>query len=357
MNRFLIFLVFCLFFMNMVFISALNRSSYSSDNFSAKGRMFQPIPTGYGIPGKDSGTGKGMHNPGMDCGLCHRPDDPANNIKGKASNYVFTVSGTIYEDRAARRPLKGAEVILQDIEGNVLSMLTNEAGNFWSTAKIASNPYSVANHGGITEKLYSLNQDGTLATAAPDTDARTWQYKAWLRYENHVRTMVTIAPVGSATDGTARMSCSRHHSPFGSRGAIWALQKSTLSSYPAINLSFNKHILPIFVNKCVPCHIPGSALTRYVTKSDVDPNPTSIDFSYSQDFTSYDGSSFGSTFKKGIKDLTLLFASNPDSSPVLSHTLIQSNGSAIHAGGGFWNANDPDYLAIRQWIAEGAKNN
>ena len=104
--------------------------------------------------GKDNSPGIGAHMAGEDCGICHRPN-------GKASNHIFTMAGTLYEDKAGRRPLAGGEVILQDKDGNVISMTSNEIGNFWTYAPLASYPYAVAGHGTIT-KLYTENPDGTI---------------------------------------------------------------------------------------------------------------------------------------------------------------------------------------------------
>ena len=317
-------------------------ADYDSSNFSSEGRKLQPVPSGH-VPGKDNGPGKGTHNAGEECGACHR-------LSGKAP-VVFTISGTLYEDRAGRKPLEGGEVILQDIAGNVVSMTSNEVGNFWTYAPIASNPNAVASHGGMT-----------MLIDPPDVnDARSWQYKAWVKYGDHVRHMVTVAPVGGASDPNSRMSCSMHHGYMGTRGALWGSDKSTLPDYPRSHLSFKKHVLPIFRNKCVPCHIPGQTWTRLVTLSDMEGDPvTSIDHSNLLDLTSYDGSSVTVSditwTKRGIKDVAVGFQENPDASPVLSKTSKQGNGSIIHAGGAFWSASDADYRAMRQWIAEGAQN-
>src|SRR5512143_4282333 len=110
-----------------------------SQDFSAAGMKLAPAPTGH-VPGKDNGTGMGMHNAGEDCGICHRPG-------GKAP-VVFTIAGTLYQDRAARRPLAGGEIILQDVDGNVISMTSNAVGNFWTYKTIAGNPEAIASHGG-----------------------------------------------------------------------------------------------------------------------------------------------------------------------------------------------------------------
>lgn len=337
---------------------------FDSSNFNPDARKLQPAPIGH-VVGKNNGAGEGLHNAGEDCGMCHTPN-------GKAGNVVFTVGGTIYEDRAARRPLKGAEVILQDRAGNVLSMTTNEVGNFWTFAPLASNPYALSSHSGITDYLYTVNADGSVTPANP-SDPRTWQYKAWVRNpDGAIRQMVTIAPIGGASASTARMSCNMHHSPFGSTGAAWASRKSTLKDYPSSSISFRKHVLPIFVSKCAPCHVPGSRMTRLITMSDVTTTATntsnvqltnttftSIDASNNQDFTSYAGSVYTSgtttVIKLGIKDFINLM--DPDNSPVLKKTLVQAPGKTIHAGGSFWITDDADYRVVKQWITEGANEN
>jgi len=330
-------------------------NTYDSTNFSADGRKWQPVPTGH-VPGKDNGHGTGTHNAGEDCGICHTPG-------GKAGNFLFTVGGTIYEDRAARRPLKGAEVILQDVRGNTVSMTTNETGNFWTFSTLASNPCTISSHG-ITDKLYTVDGNNQCVPTVPSSDSRTWQYKAWVKYGDRVRRMVTIAPIGGAGGTTPRMGCSMHHAAMGGYGGAWSGKKDTLPSYPATNLSFKKHILPIFRIKCAPCHVPGSTKTRLATRSDIDLTATGaltvIDYSQGRDYTSKDGtgSTSGGVTKAGISDLVSGFQANPDASPVLLKTLLQSPGSAvIHAGGEFWTPMDADYRALRQWIVEGAQTN
>ena len=152
------------------------------------------------------------------------------------------------------------------------------------------------------------------------------------------------------------MGCSMHHSPMGSRGGLWASTKGTLPSYPESGLSFKKHILPIFMSKCVSCHMPGAAATRIVTKSDIESPSTRVDFSGGVDLTSYVGSTITTTdgitpgTKKGVKDVV---------NKLLTTNLISNNNSSIltHAGGGFWSETDADYKAIKQWIAEGAQDN
>jgi len=326
------------------FVRPTGAQDYGASNFSAQGRKLQPLPAGH-RPGKDNGPGKGTHNAGEDCGICHRP-------QGKAPNHVFTISGTFYEDRAARKVLPGGEVILQDIDGKVISMTSNEAGNFWTYAPISSNSQAVASHGGKTEVLGRRGEDGAFIPAAP-ADSRTWQYKAWVRNGDRFIRMVTIAPVGGATDPASRMSCNMHHAALGSRGGLWGSAKSTLPSYPALGLSFRKHVLPVFVNKCVPCHLPGDTVTRPVTGSDLLTPATTVDFSGGLDLTSYGGSTVKGVTKSGAGDLAAPYQTGPDASPLLAVPASP----AVHPAGRIWDRADADYRAIRQWIAEGAKNN
>lgn len=327
---------------SIVFLNKSWAETYDATNFSAKGREFQPVPTGH-TPGKDNGPGFGFHNTGVDCGICHKP-------YGKAPNQVFTMSGTLYEDRAARKPLKGGEVILQDIDGKVISMTSNEVGNFWTYEAIGSNPYTVVGKGAGL-RLYTTDSSGF--RPADSKYPQTWQYKTWVKNGDHVLPMVTIAPVGGATilpdgkpDATSRMSCSMHHAPMGSRGGLWAGTKGTLASYPSSGLNFKKHILPIFKSKCAPCHIPGSTITRIVTKSDIVttfPNTTTtwVDYSNDLDLTAYNGAK-----TKKLSDT------------VMRGTILpKTDGTIPHAGGKFWSVGNADYEAIKKWTEEGAQNN
>ncbi len=318
---------------------------YDQTDFSASGRKWQPAPKGH-RPGQDNGPGVGTHNAGEDCGICHRPN-------GKAGKYVFSMAGTLYEDRASRRPANDGEIILQDIQGKVISMTTNGAGNFWTYATIGSNPWSLASHGGKTVTLYS-GSDGKLAPA-PSHDSRTWQYKTWVRTGDQVRPMVTIAPVGMSTDSTSRMSCNMHHAPMGARGGLWSARKSTLSSCPSSAVRFQKHILAILKNKCVPCHTPGETWTRVVTRSDHE-GTTKMDYSGGLDLTTYGGSKVTVNRvvweKRGARSVAI--PGDPGNSLLLLKT---REGGMVHAGGWFWGAEDGDYKAIRQWIKEEAGDN
>ena len=170
-----------------------------------------------------------MHHTGEECGQCHT-------MGGKAEAYLWTTAGTIYSDRAGREVLKGAEIILQDREGNVISMTSNEAGNFWTTTPLASNPYTVVDP---STKLYVLDAQGNLVQPADPADPRTWLYKTWVRKGYSIRPMITIGPAAS-TSGM-RMTCNMHHGVTGSsRGALWVSPpgKTPPASYPSTGLSY-----------------------------------------------------------------------------------------------------------------------
>ena len=158
-----------------LFLNSARAGSYDSTNFTSAGRAFQPVPTGH-IPGKDNGVGIGTHGVGEDCGICHRETNST--TPGKASKYLFTMAGTLYEDKGSTRPLKGGEVILQDINGKVISMTSNEVGNFWTYEPIGSNPQGVNGYSSTPPGYIPLY---TTDAPAPATDTRAWQYKTWVK--------------------------------------------------------------------------------------------------------------------------------------------------------------------------------
>ena len=221
----------------------------------------------------------------------------------------------------AKNRSRVAEIILQDRDGNVISLTANDAGNFWTTAPIASNPYTVVSHSGIADILYVLDAHGNLVKPADPTDPRTWIYKAWVRNGSAVRPMLTIAPVAS-TSGMI-MSCNMHHSPTGSRGALRVSAEPTLPSYPATRLSYNKHIYPILNNRCDPCHVPGNTMTRWVTKSDIDTPSTSFDYSHGLDLQNYAGSSVSGYVKLGVR--SVVDTAHPAESLILNKTLTRGS--------------------------------
>lgn len=321
--------------------------------FTTEGQRHEPAPTGHQI-GKDNyvsptNSRHVFHHPGEDCGRCHKPG-------GKASNFDFSMTGTIYTDRTGRTPLEGAEIILRDYTGKVISMTSNAAGNFATQATIASDLQA-------------------WSTASPEGHPATWRYKSWIKLGEYETPMVTVAGIGSTTANYSRMGCGMHHSPTGSRGAL-NLGTSTLTGFPVTSISYKQHIQPILLNRCKACHIPSDnnngPNATYPVKNDIACTTTvttncggtattssKVKYNGNLDLATYTGSSKKSTTTyardKVISDVVNTV--NPDQSGLLSWVVQGSPESAAHSGGWFWKTTDPDYKAIRQWVSEGALNN
>ena len=102
--------------------------------------------------------------------------------------------------------------------------------------------------------------------------------------------------------------------------------------------------MPILKNRCKSCHLPNAA-NPFATE----PNGTKYDHSGGVDLTAYIKDPKSAT---GIIDMVNTI--NPDASKLLSVSML----GAKHAGGASWrDTSDADYKIIRQWIAEGARNN
>lgn len=338
--------------------------AYEESTISSAELLFAPAPDGRIAAGKDNGGGRGIHHAGEDCGRCHRPG-------GRAEKHLFTIAGTLYGDRSAQSPLPGGEVILQDREGRVISMTSNRTGNFWTTAPIASDPYTVATTHGHEPfiPLYEEDEGGLLTVPADPDDPRTWKYKTWVRKGPYERPMVSIASVGGGSATTMRMGCSMHHGGVSHRsGALWVGKGRTLAFYPEAGLSYRKHIYPILRSNCAPCHVPGSTISPRNTKSDIAENSTAVDYSGGLDLMTYEGSSvetplyhptmpmkvigYETISKRGV--LSVVDTDTPEHSKLLQKTL---RGSEPHGGGIFWSKRSADYKALAHWIAEGAQKN
>ena len=130
-------------------------------------------------------------------------------------------------------------------------------------------------------------------------------------------------------------------------------------------MSFKKHIQPIMQAKCAPCHVPGERTTRLVNDTDVRAEePTTMDYSGGNDFTSYAGSTYtvgsgdSAREEQKIGVFEAVDLESPDDSTLLLTPKIRKPGSTVeHPGGGFWTKDDPDYQIIHQWIVEGAQDN
>ncbi len=292
---------------------------WDSTNFTMEERKWQAAPTGH-VPGADNAASMATapgHHPTDDCGICHGSN-------GRASNRVFTLTGTVYDSRAARKPLPGAEIVFQDYEGNVFSMTANDLGMMWSDAVMSGD-----------------------TTLGDPTDSNTWRYKAWVRAGGGERPMATMPAVGGMM--VPRMSCNMHHVVSGTLGGLWAVPEGTLRSYPAAGLSYGRHVFPILRTKCGPCHIPGETRASQAGGADV------FDYGGGLDLMTYEGSAVEENgavhAKRGILDVVNTV--NPDASLLFAKTVE----GAVHGGGTFWTTRSADYRALRQWIAEGALKN
>jgi hypothetical protein len=74
-----------------------------------------------------SSIGAGYHRPGETCLPCHRG--------GSASE--MTLAGTLYVDATGSAPLAGATIHLIDANGDVVTFVTTDNGNFWASDPIA----------------------------------------------------------------------------------------------------------------------------------------------------------------------------------------------------------------------------
>lgn len=303
-------------------------ATWDEGNFGMDGRKWQPAPAGH-VAGKDDVPGLDAdHHPGDDCGICHAPAASETALyQPVARSLVFTLTGTIYESRAARLAVPGGELVVQDHGGNVVSATANDLGNFFTATALEGDP----------------------ALGDPAA-SETWRYKAWIRAEGGERPMVTVPAVGGMT--VPRMSCSMHHVNSGTVGAAWASPRGTLRSYPAAGLSYRRHVFPILRNKCAPCHVPGPTEASQAGET--------FDYGAGLDLLTYGGSrvelhdSTGGTRtydKRGIGAIVNL--EDPAASLLFAKTLE----GGVHGGGAFWTRESADYRALRQWIAEGAEDN
>lgn len=250
-----------------------------------------------------SRNGQPLHFRGEDCSRCHVEG-------GKATNYVFTMSGTAYRDYEGTEPLEGAEIVLQDSSGQTISMKSNQEGNFYTRKPLV----------------------GT-------------NYKAWVLYEDRVLPMCTVPAIGTTQSW---MSCNMHHSPGSTRGALFMPTGKTLRSYPTSNISWRNDVRPLFLAQCRACHVPASSAP--ITKQVVDGKSVAFDYSGGLDLTSY-----AALAQKREEKPELVSTSDPDASTLLRKVLVDP--TTVHAGGRLWKPSDPDYRLVRQWIAEGARDN
>ncbi|MFM2069171.1 MAG: hypothetical protein RLZZ584_4080 [Pseudomonadota bacterium] len=99
-----------------------NDNDNDNDNHSAGQETHQEIASSNGA----------LMSPGEDCVACHRAG-------GSAAEHPFSIGGTIYASAQAPAGagIAGVTVVVTDARGQTVTMTTNAAGNFYSTAALA----------------------------------------------------------------------------------------------------------------------------------------------------------------------------------------------------------------------------
>jgi hypothetical protein len=108
-------------------------------------------------------------------------------------------------------------------------------------------------------------------------------------------------------------------------------------------------------------------MTSMNTKTDLESPSTAVDYSGGLDLMTYEGSDveapiyhpaipykvigYETVSKVGVGSVVDVYNSQD------SLLLQKVAHGGLHGGGSFWNERHPDYLALEQWIKEGALNN
>jgi len=250
-----------------------------------------------------------FHYTGKDCLRCHTTG-------GKADAFRFTMAGTVYKDIVGSEPLAGAEIVLVNSEGKVISMTSNAAGNFMTQAEIQDS------NGNATYKTWVLGPDGKRL------------------------------PMVTMTSG----SCNMHHSPLNRRGALWAgLWSAAPDAAAATTVSYSNHVAPIFAAKCTPCHVPAPDAEKLI-KEPLKGTTATYDYTGGFDLTQYDSFMHDDMPqvepKLAPSGRPYLNLEHPEESLILAKMLAPET---AHGGGKIAvDTNDPDYKTILRWIEAGA---
>ena len=287
--------------------------------FTPSDYIYEAVPARPNRVGFDNYTSRGgnthgsneFHYTGKDCLRCHTAG-------GKAALAPFTMAGTVYKDILGSEPLAGAEVVLVNSEGKVVSMTTNTAGNFMTQAEIKDSK------GNATYKTWVLGPDGKRL------------------------------PMVTMTSG----SCNMHHTPLGRRGALWAgLWSAAPDAAAAQTVSYTRHVAPIFAAKCVPCHVPAPDAERLL-KEPLKGSTTTYDYTGGFDLVQYDSIINDEAMaampvsRVAPSGRSFINFEHPADSLLLAKMLAPET---AHGGGKIAvNTNDPDYKTILRWIEAGA---
>jgi hypothetical protein len=102
--------------------------------FAACGDQSGTLPEGDPFDQIAGYSGLPTMNPGMDCMVCHNAAPGSN-----ASDRVWTVAGTVFSNRDAGVDdgVQGAQILVTDVNGQQLTLLSNSAGNFYTAQPLA----------------------------------------------------------------------------------------------------------------------------------------------------------------------------------------------------------------------------
>jgi hypothetical protein len=111
--------------------------------------------------GPEQGPTGPTHRPGQPCLVCHGGQGPA--------KQQFSIGGTVYENQGGGNPAVGAVVLIEDILGDVWTVPTNSAGNFFLTPSECSPHYPTqmvvkSGDGAVTQPMLThVGRDGSCA--------------------------------------------------------------------------------------------------------------------------------------------------------------------------------------------------
>jgi mono/diheme cytochrome c family protein len=119
-----------------------------------------------------SGVARGpLHRPGQPCLACHGGSGPA--------SAQFSVGGTVYLTQGGDMPAPGTRVEIEDIDGEIWTVATNAAGNFFVTVADFAPHYPTqmqvtSSDGSITQQMLThVGRDGSCADCHTPTAGPT----------------------------------------------------------------------------------------------------------------------------------------------------------------------------------------
>jgi hypothetical protein len=93
--------------------------------------------------------------PGSDCMACHDAGGIGVEYDDGEVEDLFTIAGTLFDDVDGIESLQGASVIVTGDDGQVVTMTTNSAGNFFTERSVRLPATTVVEHGGVIREMFS----------------------------------------------------------------------------------------------------------------------------------------------------------------------------------------------------------